>query len=148
MSVFVSVCIFEQTRRFLRNATYQQSQWKSPLSHNIENQLSATATWKAAGNLWRRSNNSAIHYKTLKSVYETLSWNICGENSNMLETRNTPNATSLCDFACETWKNNLLQMSVTTWNIALKKLIVAQLVKVFHTFYGTWKFMNVFTRFA
>jgi len=36
---------------------------------------------------------------------------------------------------------------LTPWSRVLQKLVVTQLVKKFPTFYGTWRFIIVFTRF-
>jgi hypothetical protein len=46
----------------------------------------------------------------------------------------------------ETWMNEWLTNSLTSWRKFREKLIVTQLVNYFPVFYGIWKFTMVFTR--
>ena len=60
------------------------------------------------------------------------------------EYRLISNTNSLCNSAWERWKDEILQIPVTSYDRFLpKKLIVAQLIKIFSIFYRNWNCINV-----
>jgi len=57
--------------------------------------------------------------------------------------------TAICKLQCKTLNKqnlNYWNNSVTSWNRILEKLTVPQLVKKFHGFYETWRFITVSTK--